>query len=77
MSNRFEVTSQNAQTFTMAKISKHGDKKMNSHFALDPNTNEGECSVFMVLYQKNYQLIDPIKVICLCKTAHTKYLIKR
>ena len=52
MSNRFEVTSQNAQTFTMAKISKHGDKKMNSHFALDPNTNEGECSVFMVLYQK-------------------------
>ena len=56
MSNRFEVTSQNAQTFTMAKISKHGDKKMNSHFALDPNTNEGECSVFMVLYQKKLSI---------------------
>ena len=72
------MTSQKAQTFTIAKASKHDGKKMNSHFAQDRNTNEGECSVLMVLYQKNinweirYTIIWYI--ICLCNSAHTKYL---
>ena len=52
------MTWQKAQTFTMTKISNHDDKKMNSHFAPDRNTNEGECSVVMVLYQKNNLSID-------------------